>query len=359
MAFAKNKEVWRPNLLPRTDEADKNYSNPDNDPRGVWASGPCHAKTPSEKTIYEITTPTGRKIMPPSGTSWRFNKEKFAELIADNRIYFGENGNNVPRYKRFITEVQDGFVSTTIWHHAEVGHNQNAKKEVKMFNAEDVFATPKPERLLERVLTLSTSPGDLVLDSFLGSGTTAAVAHKMGRKYIGVEMGEQAKTHCAVRLQKVIDGEQGGISEAVGWKGGGGFRFFKLGSAVFDSDRRIKEDISFEHLAAHIFFTETKTPMKKRRAPDDKLSPFLGVHDGVGYALLYNGILHDTTIEGGNVLTHTTLNYILTCAEKAGIIFGKNYDKLIIYGEASRLPRSHLKDDNIEFKQTPYDIKVW
>ncbi|GMO30099.1 MAG: hypothetical protein Ta2B_10970 [Termitinemataceae bacterium] len=359
LAYTKNKEIWRPNLLPRSEEMDARYKNHDNDSRGKWTSGDLSVKTYSANTDYPITTPSGRIVNPPSGYCWRVSQEKLTEMIADDRIWFGTNGDNVPRIKRFLTDVQDGSVSLTIWKHTEVGHNQDAKKEVKAFNSDDVFSTPKPERLIERILTLSTSPGDLVLDSFLGSGTTAAVAHKMGRKYIGVEMGEQAKTHCAVRLQKVIDGEQGGISEAVIWKGGGGFRFFKLGSAVFDSERRIKEDISFEHLAAHIFFTETKTPMKKRRAPDDKLIPFLGVYDRIGYALLYNGILHDTTIEGGNVLTHTTLNYILTCAEKAGIIFGENYDKLIIYGEASRLPRSHLKDDNIEFKQTPYDIKVW
>jgi adenine-specific DNA-methyltransferase len=216
----------------------------------------------------------------------------------------------------------------------------------------------KPEKLIQRIIKMATNPGDLVLDSFLGSGTTAAVAHKMGRKYIGVEMGEQAKTHCAVRLQKVIDGEAGGISEAVGWKGGGGFRFFKLGSAVFDSERRIKEDISFENLAAHIFFTETKTPMKKPK----KESAFLGVRDGIGYALLYNGILRDTNIEGGNVLTHITLHHILTCAEKAGFYFAgdnQNYKKLVIYGEATKLTRSHLRADNIQFKQTPYEIRVW
>ena len=209
--YAKNKETWRPNLLPRNN--DSGYTNPDNDPRGVWASGPCHVKTPNPKDIYPIMTPSGRKIMPPTGTSWRFAQEKMTELINDNRIYFGESGNNVPRYKRFLSDVKDGFVPLTLWFRDEVGDNQEAKKEVKLINPNDVFDTPKPERLIERILTLATNEGDLVLDSFLGSGTTAAVAHKMNRRYIGIEMGDHAYTHCKVRLDKVIDGsDQGGIS---------------------------------------------------------------------------------------------------------------------------------------------------
>lgn len=213
LVYAKNKEVWKPNLLPRSEESKKGYTNPDNDPRGVWASGPCHVKTPNEKDIYPIITPSGRKVMPPAGTSWRFSKDKMDSLIKDNRIWFGENGDNVPRYKRFLTDVQQGFVPLTLWFRDEVGDNQEAKKEVKQIDPISVFGTPKPERLIERVLTLATNEGDLVLDSFLGSGTTAAVAHKMNRKYIGIEMGNHAYTHCKVRLDKVISGEDnGGIS---------------------------------------------------------------------------------------------------------------------------------------------------
>lgn len=199
--------------MPRTEESLKGYTNPDNDPRGVWASGPCHVKTPNEKDIYPIVTPSGRKVMPPAGTSWRFSKDKMDSLIKENRIWFGENGKNIPRYKRFLTDVQNGFVPTTLWLRDEVGDNQEAKKEVKEIDPVSVFGTPKPERLIERVLTLATNEGDLVLDSFLGSGTTAAVAQKMNRRYIGVEMGDHAYTHCKVRLDKVISGEDtGGIS---------------------------------------------------------------------------------------------------------------------------------------------------
>jgi adenine-specific DNA-methyltransferase len=215
----------------------------------------------------------------------------------------------------------------------------------------------KPEKLIQRVFDITTNPGDLVLDSFLGSGTTAAVAHKMGRRYIGIEMGEQAKTHCVARLKKVIDGEQGGISEAVNWKGGGGFRFFKLGEAVFDSEGRIESDISFENLAAHIYFSETKTPMKKSK----KKSAFLGIHDDTAYALLYNGILGDKSIDGGNVLTRNTLNHIINEIDAASKKKDEvlSYSTLVIYGEATRLTDVSLKSKNIIFKQTPYDIKVW
>lgn len=232
LVYAKDKQNWKPNLLPRSDDSMDGYSNPDNDSRGVWASGPCHAKTPNEKDIYEVTTPSGRKIMPPPGTSWRFSEEKFNQLIKDNRIWFGEKGSNVPRYKRFLTEVQNGFVPTTLWFRDEVGDNQEAKKEVKGIDANDVFSTPKPERLLQRIVLLATREGDIVLDSFLGSGTTAAVAHKMGRRWIGIELGNHAYTHCKVRMDKVIDGEQGGISKAVNWQGGGGYKFYELAPSL-------------------------------------------------------------------------------------------------------------------------------
>lgn len=237
LVYAKNKDIWRPNLLPRSENSSAGYTNPDNDPRGNWASGPCHVKTPNPKDIYPITTPSGRTIMPPTGTSWRFSERKMAELIAGNRIYFGASGNNVPRFKRFITDVQDGFVPLTIWFRNEVGDNQEAKQEVKFINKDEVFATPKPERLIERILTLGSNEGDLVLDSFLGSGTTAAVAHKMSRRWIGVELGEHAKTHCYPRLKMVAQGkDQGGISKAVNWNGGGGFRFYTLAPSLLKQD---------------------------------------------------------------------------------------------------------------------------
>lgn len=174
---------------------------------------------------------------PPRGRCWGAVEETYKRLVADNRIWFGHAGNNVPRIKRFLSEVQEGVVCKTIWFRDEVGDNQESKKEVLAVNSEEIFSTPKPEKLVARALELSTGDGDLVLDSFLGSGTTAAVAHKMGRRWIGIELGEHCYTHCIPRLQKVVNGEDpGGITKAVNWQGGGGFRFYRLGPSLIRSD---------------------------------------------------------------------------------------------------------------------------
>ncbi len=238
LVYAKNKEIWRPNLLPRTPEMDARYKNPDNDPRGPWTSSDLTAQEPFEYGLYEITGPTGIKFSPGNNRHWIYGKDKMKELIEDNRIWFGKTGRNKPRLKKFLSEVQSGVVSKTIWKREEVGDNQEAKREVKVFNNEDVFQTPKPERLIERILTLASNKNDWVLDSFLGSGTTAAVAHKMGRKWIGVELGEHCYTHCLPRLKAVVDGtDQGGISKAVNWKGGGGFRYYYLAPSLLNQDQ--------------------------------------------------------------------------------------------------------------------------
>ena len=342
LCYAKDKEKWHPNLLPRTEEMNARYKNLDNDPRGVWTSDNLLRKDIQPSGMYKIITPSGRVCEPSQGASWRVNEEKFKEMVADNRIWFGKDGNGVPRIKRFLSEVQNGMVSMTIWKYQEVGHNQEAKKEVKTFNSDDVFATPKPERLIQRVLTLATNEGDLVLDSFLGSGTTCAVAQKMGRRYIGIEMGEHAVTHCIPRMKAVIDGEQGGISKAVNWNGGGGYTFYDLGETIFDENGNINKQVDFRTLASHIWFTETKTPLSNY----DK-SPLLGIHNGVAYYLLFNGILGDKKPDGGNVLTQKVLCTLPTFEGKK-----------VIYGEATRMNAEKLKANNILFKQTPYDIKA-
>ena len=265
IVYAKNKDVWRPNLLPRTADADSRYSNPDNDPRGPWTSGDFtisltggqrgaqFAKTGVSENIFEITTPSGRKLMPTSGRCWGASPKRFEELRADNRIWFGERGNNVPRIKRFLSEVQEGIVCMTVWLRTEVGDNQDAKREVTKFNSDVIFSTPKPEKLIQRVLELATNPGDLVLDSFSGSGTTGAVAHKMSRRWIMVELGEHCHTHIIPRLQKVIDGEdQGGISKTVNWQGGGGFRYYSLASSLIVNDRWGNQVINPEYNAAQL-----------------------------------------------------------------------------------------------------------
>lgn len=250
LVFSKNKTNWRPNLLERSSEADDRYKNPDNDPRGPWTSGDAaisltggqrgaqYAKTGYSENIYEITTPSGRKVVPPPGRCWLFSKERFQQMVSENRIWFGADGNNVPRLKRFLTDVQAGIVSETLWLRNEVGDNQGAKKEVVNFNNTSVFSTPKPELLIKKIIHLASKNGDIVLDSFAGSGTTGAVAHKMGRRWIMVELGEHCHTHIIPRLQKVIDGEdQGGISQAINWKGGGGFRYYSLAPSLLQQDQ--------------------------------------------------------------------------------------------------------------------------
>ena len=239
LVYAKSKgDDFELNKLPRSVSANDRYKNPDNDPRGVWQSDNLSVGPVIEEKVYEITTPSGRKVLPPKGYCWRLTKERLAEYIADNRIWFGEGGNNTPRIKRFLSEVKDGITSMTLWLRDEVGDNQEAKREIKaLFKDISVFDTPKPERLIERILTLGSNPGDLVLDSFLGSGTTAAVAHKMGRRWIGIELGEHCDTHCVPRLKKVIDGEDaGGITKSANWRGGGGFRYYNLAPSLVKFD---------------------------------------------------------------------------------------------------------------------------
>ena len=229
LVYAKNKDLWRPHLLPRTEAMNNRYKNPDNDPRGPWKPGDLLRKDVQKSGLFTITTPCGRICNPPAGRSWRVTEKSYEEMVRDNRIWFGKKGDAIPAIKRFLSEVQDGAVCKTIWTREEVGDNDSAQKEQRQLFPEDPFETPKPESLIARIILLSTEPGDLVLDSFLGSGTTMAVAHKMGRKWIGIELGKHAYSHCEVRIHKVIDGEQGGISQLVNWHGGGGFRFYELG----------------------------------------------------------------------------------------------------------------------------------
>lgn len=226
------------NKIPRSGKQRELYKNYDNDPRGDWKSDNLSVGPAVEKNIYPITTPSGRICYPPEGYSWRLSKERLKEYIDDNRIWFGPNGNNVPSIKRFISEVKDGVTPMTLWTYQEVGHNQDAKKEIKAFGFETIFDTPKPEKLIERIITIASNPGDIVLDSFLGSGTTAAVAQKMSRRYIGIELGNHAYTYCLPRLKMVTDGtDQGGISKSQNWKGGSGFKFYELAPSLLKEDK--------------------------------------------------------------------------------------------------------------------------
>jgi len=243
LLYAKNREIWRKirNPLPRTEEQKSRYRNPDNDPRGPWLQGDNGtAKSGSESARFPITLPSGRVVVPPSGNFWRFSVANFEKARADGRVYFGAKGDGLPIIKRYLTEVQDGVVPRTWWPAEEAGSNQSAKRDHlrKLLPEIEPFATPKPEELLKLALQISTNPGDLVLDSFAGSGTTGAVAHKMGRRWIMVELGEHCHTHIVPRLQKVIDGQDpGGVTQATGWQGGGGFRYYELAPTLLSTDR--------------------------------------------------------------------------------------------------------------------------
>lgn len=256
LVYAKNKtDGFEFNKIPRKDKQREMYKNWDNDPRGDWKSDNLSVGPAVEKNIYPITTPSGRVCYPPEGYSWRLSKERLEEYIADNRIWFGTDGNNVPSIKRFLSEVKDGVTPVTLWPFQEVGHNQDAKKEIKALGFDSIFDTPKPEKLIERVITIASNDGDLVLDSFLGSGTTTAVAHKMNRRWIGIELGNHAYTHCAFRMNKVIDGKDpGGITESRGWKGGGGYKFYELAPSLLKKDAHghliINKEYNADMLAA-------------------------------------------------------------------------------------------------------------
>lgn len=267
LLYAKNKDELNLNLLPRTSEMNDRYKNPDNDPRGPWQSGDLVANEERTNGYYDVISPlTGKKFNVPIGKHWVYSQENLYQMIEDNRIWFGKDGNSFPRKKRFLSEVKDGRKGDTWWISDEVGHNQESKREIiALFGRDSIFATPKPERLIQRVLTLATNKGDLVLDSFLGSGTTAAVAQKMGRRWIGIEMGNHAYTHCKVRLDKVISGEdKGGITKDVNYQGGGSYKFYELAPTLIVKNALGIEVINKEYNA-------------------DQLAAAVALHEGYDY----------------------------------------------------------------------------
>jgi adenine-specific DNA-methyltransferase len=339
------------NLMQRTEKADSQYQLYEEpfgfDERGpfrkVDSTGNAKGGRFVESLMYPVTNPfTGQTVVPRKGRCWVYKEEDMLQMVSERRFFWGKDGRaGTPMRKLFKSEAKSGMSAPSIWD--DVGLNQHAAREIEiLFGEKASFETPKPEGLMKRILEIASNRNDIVVDSFLGSGTTAAAAHKMGRRYIGIEMGGHASTHCVPRLTKVIDGEQGGISEDVLWKGGGGFRFYKLGSPVFDEHGRINPAIRFDQLAAHVWFSETRTPLLKR-----KRSPLLGIHEGTAYYLLYNGILGDKRPDGGNVLTRKVLAEL---PEHDG--------PRVIYGESSRLSPSSLEQLGIVFKQTPYDVKA-
>lgn len=343
---------WQRNLLERAASKDKLYKF--SDARGDWRPDnyTC-SKTADERPnlFYPIEHPTtGEEIWPKRTRVWAFSREQHAEHVKADMLYWGKDGKgrvpSVKRYKHLLK--QDGIVPQSLWHHDFAGHTDASRKEARAvlgtLSLQDDFLTPKPELLIQRILHIATHPGDLVLDSFLGSGTTAAVAHKMGRRWIGIEAGEHAVTHCLPRLRKVIEGEQGGISASVGWQGGGGFQFMALGEPLFDPRGDIHPEVRFADLARFIWLRETGTALQ-HMAPG---TPLLGVHQGVGHYLLFNGVLGDRRPASGNVLTTPVLDALRQTCWHAG--------PKLIYGEACRLGEARLAQEGISFKQLPHAV---
>ncbi len=359
--YAKNATVWAPRLIPRQALQDARYRSPDNDPRGPWTSGDLSARNYYSLGTYPIACPSGRVIAgPPRGMYWRVAREEFQRLDTDGRIWWGRDGNNVPRLKRFLHDVKQGVVPETIWPHAEVGNTQEAKKELLSIcdfeDSNSVFITPKPSRLVKRILQIATDRDSVVLDSFVGSGTTGQAVLALNkedggsRRFIAVEIEEKiCRDVAAQRLSRAIRGytPHGSIGDKEPMEGlGGGFHYCELGEPLFNADGSIRECVSFADLAAHVFFTETGSPIPKRASGK---TPLLGVHNGKAVYLLFNGVMGDKRPRGGNVLTSEVLRHLPPHPEKEGI--------RVVYGEGSRLGAARLKREGVIFRQVPYEIR--
>ena len=355
LVYAKDKELFKQkrNRLPLSEEQRKSYKNPDNDPRGPWTSTDCTAQAGhgTAEQFYTLTTPAGRVIELPKSLCWRFTKERMEEEIAAGRIWLGKDGKGVPRKKTYLKD-STGVVPWTLWMNKEVGHNQEAKKEINaLFGSDNAFDTPKPERLIERIIHIATNPGDLVLDSFLGSGTTAAVAHKMGRRYIGIEMGDHAYTHCKVRLDKVIAGEDpGGITKSAQWEKGGGYRFYELAPTLINRDAFgeyvINEEYDADMLAAGVALHEGFT-----YHPDSNLFWKQSVGNEKSYLFVTTRHLNSQyldVIKSG--MEEDEYLIIACCSYDKGI--DRAYDHITI----KKIPQMLL--ERCEFGKTDYNLNI-
>jgi site-specific DNA-methyltransferase (adenine-specific)/adenine-specific DNA-methyltransferase len=359
LLYAKSARAWRPNKLTRTEAMIARYKNPDNDPRGLWLLSDLAARNFYAQGRYSIKTPSGRIIEgPPAGSYWRVSKEKFKKLDKDGRIWWGKSGGNRPGIKRFLSDVQEGVVPQTLWLWKDVGSTRNSKQELSQIMdagvSQDLFITPKPTGLIQRILQIATNSNDLILDSFAGSGTTGHAVLRMNkenggnRRFILVEIDEDiTRNITAERLKRVSqgyewNGQKGNKKNEEGL--GGGFRFCTLGETLFDADGQIQKEVTFEDLARHVYFTETGQPLPENFR---KKWPLLGFHNSVAVYLLYNGVLKDKSRDGGNVLTRPLL---ASLPEHDGA--------KVIYGNGSLLSENTLRELGITFRQVPYEIKT-
>ncbi|MEW5791532.1 MAG: site-specific DNA-methyltransferase [Pseudomonadota bacterium] len=361
VVYAKNPAKFQEvrNRTPIDEKQAAVYKNPNNDPKGRWQSISMTAQGYRPNQMYEIVAPNGKIHRPPEGRCWSMIESEYLKLRADGRIYFGKDGNGVPRIIRYLSDV-DGFVPWTWWPHEEVGHTDEARKEIQgLFGTQTAFDTPKPTRLIQRVIQIATKPGELILDSFAGSGTTAHAVLKQNaedggkRRFILVEMDEKiAQNVTAERVRRVAEGYTTAKGQAVAGLGGG-FQFCRLSKEpLFDADGQIRRDVRFAQLAEFVWFAETGTgfphpdPLPAGEG-ERKWSPLLGVFEGRAIYLLYNGILKDRSINGGNVLTSPVLDVLPA------------FDgPKVIYAAACRIGQARLDRLGIQFKQTPYALEV-
>ena len=338
--------------LPKTDKQRAAFKNPDKDPRGPWVSSDFTAQGFRPNQMYTIKTPSGAEYEPPAGVCWKNIQPVFQELVKDNRIWFGKDGNGMPRRKTFLAE-SEGNAAWTWWSNDEVGHSQEAKQEVDALIGDDAFDTPKPVRLISRIIQMSADADSLIMDSFSGSGTTGHAVLAMNkadgghRRCILVEIDSNiAQNITAQRLTRVIEGyHPGRDTKKEKVEGlGGGFRYVTLGPTLFDEFGHIRPDVRFADLAAHVFFTETGEPIPK--TVNGKKSPLIGVCKGTAYFLLFNGILGDKRPDGGNVLTGDVLADL-----------PMHDGTRVVFGEACSLGAARLAREGVTFKQIPYEVK--
>ena len=340
LVFGKNADNWIPHKMPRTEKQNKAYKNFDNDPRGLWRPNNLAARNYYSKGTYSIKCPGGRIIEgPPSGSYWRVSEEKFWELDRDGRIWWGRDGNNVPAPKIFLSEVSDGIVPQTFWPYEEVGHTQDAKKEIKaIFGGDMPFDTPKPVRLIERILQIASDPDSIILDSFAGSGTTAHAVLNMNkadgghRKFILVEMMDYADSITAERVKRVIRGHGEGKNAVEGT--GGSFSYYELGEPLLIGEN-LNEAVAPEKIREYIWFMETKTPYTP--AAGENLY-YLGKHNDTGYYFYYE-------LQRITVLDYA---FLATITEKTG--------GTVIYADRCSIDDDKLSQMGIVFKKIPRDI---
>jgi len=354
--YAKQMDSFKKTINPLklSEQQAKSYKNPDNDPRGLWTSTDCTAQAGhgTKDQFYTLTTPAGRVVELPNSLCWRFTQKRMQEEIAAGRIWFGKDGKGVPRKKTYLSE-NEGVVPWTWWDNKEVGHNQEATKElISIMGANDVFDTPKPVRLIDRIIQISTNSGDLILDSFAGSGTTGHAVLKLNadnpdkpsRRFILVELEPTiANPVTAERVRRVARGYTNAKGEKIAGLGGG-FRFCELGDPLADATGNIRLSVKFGELARHVWFSETGTPLPRVRVTNN---PLLGVHNGTAIYLLYNGVLGDESVNGGNVLTRKIL-----------AMLPPHDGPRIVYCAGCLLGAERLRAERIQIRQTPYAIKT-